>query len=212
MLNLITGQVTHQISTNSTRSDKAGQTNVVPTLKDLIHRHIAEVTHSKVSTTPRSSVSVNDFRINNESCENYYLDLFMAVTYKAVANRLPLSPNDHKSTLIETINTFMPHWTPSQKDKIVYVTIDEALSGSAVDIEAYLLKLKRDLHIGEEGYPTQVTIAGDQQTYALMKDIQRQHPDHYSWFIVLPGDWHMMKLLSEIIRDVLWDGGLRQLA
>ena len=68
----------------------------------------------------------------------------MAVTYKAVANRLSLSPNDHKSTLIDT---FMPHWTPSQKDKIVYVTIDEGLSGSAVDIEAYLLKLKRDLHI-----------------------------------------------------------------
>lgn len=82
-------------------------------------------------------MSVNDFRINNENCEKCYLDLFVAVTYKAVANRLPLSPNDHKSILIETINTFMPHWTPSQKDKIVYITIDEAMSGSAVDIEAY---------------------------------------------------------------------------
>ena len=173
---------------------------------------MAVVTHSKIVTKPRNSVSVNDFETNDESCEKYYLDLFMAVTYKAVANRLSLSPNEHKSTLVETINTFMTHWTPSQKDKIVYATIDEALSGSAVDIEAYLLKLKRDLHIGEEGYPTQVTVAGDQQTYALMKDIQRQHPDHYSWFIVLHGDWHMIKLLSEIIRDVLWDGGLRQLS
>ena len=50
----------------------------------------------------------------------------------------------------------MPDWTPSCKDKIVYAEIEEALCGSAVDIEAYLLKLKRDLHIGEEGYPTQV--------------------------------------------------------
>lgn len=48
----------------------------------------------------------------------------------------------------------------------MYVTIDEAMSGSAIDIKAYMLKLKRDLHIGEEGYPTQVTIAGDQQTCA----------------------------------------------
>ena len=63
----------------------------------------------------------------------------------------------------------MPHWTPPCKDNIVYATIDEALSGSMADIEAYLIKLKRDLHI-----------AGDQQTYALMKDIQRKHPDHYS--------------------------------
>ena len=93
----------------------------------------------------------------------------------------------------------------------MYATIDEALSGSAVDIEACFLKLKRDLHIGKEGYPPQVTFAGDQQTYALMKNLQWQHPDHYSWFIVLHGNWHMMKLLSEIIRDVLWDGGLRQL-
>ena len=86
----------------------------------------------------------------------------------------------------------MPHWTPAAKDNIVYATIDEALSGSIADIEAYLIKLKKDLHIGEEGYPKLVTLAGDQQTYALMKDIQRKHPDHYSWLVVLHGDWHML--------------------
>ena len=72
----------------------------------------------------------------------------------------------------------MPHWTPAQRDNVVYATIDEALSSSVLDIEAYLLKLKRELHIGEDGYPSQVTIAGDQQTYAL-KDLKRQHPTHY---------------------------------
>ena len=106
----------------------------------------------------------------------------------------------------------MPHWTPPCKDNIVYATVDEALSGSMVDTEAYLIKLKRDLHIGEEGYPTQVTLAGDQQTYALMKDIQRKHPDHYSWMVVLHGDWHMLQLTSEVLRDILSDGGLKQLA
>ena len=209
MLNLITGQITHQ---GGTGDNKTNYKNGVPSLTELVHRHIAGDTHHKITSKPRHSVRIEDFKTSHETCDNSYLDLFMAVTYKAVANRLPLSPTDHKSTLIETINTFMPHWTPSHKDKIVYVTIDEALSGSAVDIEAYLLKLKRDLHIGEEGYPTKVTIAGDQQTYALMKDLKRQYPDHYSWFIVLHGDWHMMKLLSEIIRDILWDGGLRQLS
>ena len=83
-----------------------------------------------------------------------------------------------------------------------YTTIDEALSGSIVDIEAYLVKLKHDLHIGKEGYPNQVTIAGDQQTNALMKDLQRQHPLHYSWFVVLHGDWHLLKLTSEIIKTL----------
>ena len=61
----------------------------------------------------------------------------------------------------------MPHWIPPTKDNIVYATIDEALSGSKIDIEAYLLKPKRDLNIGEEGYPNKLVIA-DQQTYALV--------------------------------------------
>lgn len=42
MLNLVTGQVTHQsTSKSSTSIDKPGQRNVVPSLKELIHRHIA---------------------------------------------------------------------------------------------------------------------------------------------------------------------------
>ena len=58
----------------------------------------------------------------------------------------------------------MPHWTSTHKDNIICTTIDEALSGSIVEIEAYLMKLKHDLHIVEEAYPNQVSIAGDQQT------------------------------------------------
>ena len=43
---------------------------------------------------------------------------------------------------------------------MVYATIiDEALSRSMADIEANLMKLKRDLHIGKEGYPKLVTLA-----------------------------------------------------
>ena len=32
----------------------------------------------------------------------------------------------------------------------------------------------------------------------------------FSWFRPLPGDWHLMKLVSEVIRDLLWDSGLKQ--
>ena len=66
---------------------------------------------------------------------------------------------------------------------------------------------KSDLHINESGYHKQVVIAADQQTYALMKDLQRQYPDHYSWLTILHGDWHTLQLLAEIIRDILSDGG-----
>ena len=105
----------------------------------------------------------------------------------------------------------MPHWTPSQGDNVVYATIEEALSGSICDVESYLCKIKRDLHICQPGYPGRVIIAGDQQTYALMKKLQRQYPDHYKWMIVLHDDWHTLQLLAEVIRDELWDGGLKEM-
>ena len=44
MLNLIT----RQSSTNSTSNNKPSQKKGVPTLTELIHRHIAEVTHCKI--------------------------------------------------------------------------------------------------------------------------------------------------------------------
>lgn len=206
MLNLLTGQVTHQVS-NTTES------HVGPlTLVDLAHNFIKKSVHSTISSKIRDSVQIQDFSNQIGTNENYYFEQFIRVCYTCVINRLPLLPTDHNKTFTESLQGYMPHWTPPVKDNIVYATIDEALSGSMADIEAYLMKLKRDLHIGEEGYPKVVTLAGDQQTYALMKDIQRKYPDHYSWFVVLHGDWHMLQLTAEILRDILWDGGLKQLS
>ena len=58
----------------------------------------------------------------------------------------------------------MPHWTPEGSDKVVYTTVDEAHSGSADDVSSYLFTLKKDLHIGEDGYPKYILLGGDQQT------------------------------------------------
>ena len=115
-----------------------------------------------------------------------------------VVTRLSLSPTAHGKTFIEALQGYMPHWTPPTKDNIVYATIDEALSGNIADIEAYLIKLKKELHIGEQGHPSKVIIAGDQQTYALMKDIQKKYPDHYLWMVTLHGDWHNLCYSSQL--------------
>ena len=56
-----------------------------------------------------------------------------------------------------------------QPDHIVYATIEEAQAGNVGDVEKHLIKLKQDLKIGEEGFPTRVVIGGDQQTYAIIK-------------------------------------------
>ena len=208
MLNLLTGQVTHQVS-DSTKNTKQKE---LLRLVELVQNFIRSCIHSSISPKLRSAVQIQDFKNGKGTNGNQYYDLFLHVCLTCVVNRLSLTPTAHSKTFIESIQGYMPHWTPPTKDNIVYATIDEALSGYIVDIEAYLIKLKKDLHIGEEGYPSQVILAGDQQTYALMKDIQKKYPNHYSWMAVLHGDWHMLQLTAEILRDVLWDGGLKQLS
>ena len=58
----------------------------------------------------------------------------------------------------------MPHWTPDGSDKVVYTTVTKAHSGSVDDVSSYLFELRKDLHIGESGYPNYVLVGGDQQT------------------------------------------------
>ena len=206
MLNLLTGQVTHQVSTEITTQRRPLR------LLESVHNFMERCIHSTISTIPRNDIKVEHFKLTPGSNENYYYETFLHVCYTCAATRLSLSPTAHGRTFIEALQGYMPHWTPSTKDNIVYATIDEALSGNIADIEAYLIKLKKELHIGEEGYPSKVIIAGDQQTYALMKDLQRKYPDHYLWMVVLHGDWHMLQLTAEVLRDILWDGGLKQLS
>ena len=73
----------------------------------------------------------------------------------------------------------MPQWTPEGSDKVVYTTVSEAQSGSIDDVSDYLYKLMKDLHIGEIGHPKYVLLGGDQQTYAIMKNLKKRYPDQY---------------------------------
>ena len=116
--------------------------------------------------------------------------------------RLSRAPTECSTTFLEAVQSLMPHWTPTQGDNVVYATIEEALSGSIGNIESYLCKIKRDLHIGQPGSLGRVVIACDQLTYALMKKLNRQYSDHYKLMIVLHGDWHTLQLLAEVIRDM----------
>lgn len=88
---------------------------------------------------------------------------------------------------MESLRKYLPHWTPSP-DNVVYTTTKGALSGSISDVETYLTQLKQDLKIGQPGYPSSVVVAGDQQTYALMKKLHSKYPQHFQWMIIIPGD------------------------
>ena len=73
-----------------------------------------------------------------------------------------------KENLILSLPKYMPHWTPKQSDHIVQ-------AGNVGDVEKYLTKLKQDLKIGEEGFPTRVVIGGDQQTCNYEEFTKKMH-------------------------------------
>ena len=204
MLNLMTCQVSHRVDTHPT----CGKPKQLLTLKDLVFKSMRD---SQETSQARHSVALEDFNNRDNTPESFYLQYFLAICHDCTVKRLAFKPTLQPATFLEAVQNYMPHWTPPEKDNVVYATIDEASSGNITDIEGYLSKIKRDLHIGQPGYPEKVALAGDQQTYALMKELQRQHPTHYRWMVVLHGDWHTLKLVAEMIRDILWDGGFRQL-
>ena len=82
--------------------------------------------------------------------------------------------------LLSKLEKLMPHWTPEDSHKVVYATVNEAHSGSANDVSSYLSELRKDLHIGEGGYPKYVFMDGNQQTYyAIMKNLKSKYHDQY---------------------------------
>lgn len=43
-----------------------------------------------------------------------------------------------------------------------------------------------------------------------MVELKNNDMAQFVWFFPFPGDWHTMKLLSEIIRYLVWDGNFVQ--
>ena len=105
----------------------------------------------------------------------------------------------------------MPNWTPKLPDRVVYTNVYEAHSGSVQDVGKFLSKLKQDLCISKEGFPSYV-ILGDQQTYAHMKNLKNKYSDHYEWMYPVSGDWHIMKTSVDVLKHILADGGFKVFA
>ena len=58
--------------------------------------------------------------------------------------------------------------SPDSPDDVVDATVDEAHSRSVDDVGSSLVKLRKYLHIGEEGYPRFVILSG---AYAHMNSL-----------------------------------------
>ena len=138
-------------------------------LKSTVHLLTSQVSfrHSSSqqfsdSTPKLSKRNLKEKHFNLD--ENSEWTKFCKCTHKA--------SGDADKPLLTKLQEFMPHWTSDSSDKVVYVTVSEAHSGSADDVGSYLFQVKKDLHIGEDGYPKCVLLGGDQQTYAIMKNLK----------------------------------------
>ena len=200
MLNLITGQVTHrEISSSPGANSPVNQTpgvNFTPSLE----------------VSPFQTLSEGDFFLHESSDGKSALSNYLGSLICAEKSRLGKDPGELKSTLLLSLQNYLPHYTPASSDRVVYTTVMSAQAASINDVSQYLQKMKEDLCVGQPDYPKQVVLGGDQQTYALMKNLKKKFPISFEWILPVPGDWHLLKCASETLRDMLWDGGLQQLA
>ena len=61
-----------------------------------------------------------------------------------------------------------------------------------------------------EGRDLMTYVSDNYTSYSAPSPLRDNDMAQFGWFYPYPGDWHMLKLISEIIRDLLWDGGLKQ--
>ena len=157
---------------------------------------------------PSASITIDMFDIK---LVDPTLLVYNQAIYKIVHNRIGAFGSSElcQPVMIE-LRKYMPHFTPAKSDTIVYASVEEGHSANKDDISQYLKKLKLDIKVGDPNFPSCVILCGDQQTYSIVVQLKMSQPNMYNWFYPFPGDWHTMKLCSEVIRDMLWDGGLKQ--
>ena len=175
-------------------------------LKRMLHLLTSQVSFRRNTTEQfndnKQNVSIRNLKEDNFSVDNEDSEWlkFCKHTYETSTE------NQIDQPLLVKLEKLMQNWTPECPDTVVYATVTEAHSGSIDDVSSYLQKLMSDLHIG---YPSYVLVGGDQQTYAIMRNLKSKYSDEYSWLYPVPGDWHIMKTASEVLKYILNDGGFR---
>ena len=157
-------------------------------------------------------LSPDDFFVRPHSAEEEKWNSYMGAVLNVANKRHGKQVKDYSTSFVEELQNYLPSFSPDVPDNCTFVNVEVASSTSKDDIHNYLLNTKLALHIGEPGYPTKIIVTGDQQTFSLVKKLKHSHPDLFDWIQPYPGDWHLMKLAAETLRNVIKDGGLGDLA
>ena len=206
MLNLITAQVsTRRANTEGHNHNK----QCVPTLgclvKDTIKwelLHIQPIIPQKLTLGNLCSIDDGNSILN-----------FCKISYVCTIDRISTNPLNCSETFFLSLSKYLPHYTPTNGgDEFTFATIKEGQTATPDDVEAYLHQLKGDLKIGSEGFPNKIMLAGDEQTFSILISLKEQKGETFEWLYPIPGDWHLLKLTAEVLRDIMWDGGLKEFA
>ena len=112
-LNLITGQVAY----TECHDKVSTPANNIPSLKELAKKKLNTFVHPEHIS--KDNVQENDLKISDK---DYYHNIFNNAVYKCMSHRASKSTDELDSTLMEDLRGHLPHWTPSNGDKIVYST------------------------------------------------------------------------------------------
>ena len=112
MLNLVTGQV-------STRTVALRDTCSQGTLSASVHHSLA----TYACNIATCSLTEQSFVLDLTGEKDPYFDLFVTACFTTTVHRLHTPPLECKSTFIESLRTYLPHWTPSCADNVAYTTI-----------------------------------------------------------------------------------------
>ena len=87
----------------------------------IFHKELAKLklnTFVHPEHISKNNLQENDFQLSEK---DYYHN---NAVYKCMSNRVSKSTDELDSTLMEDLRGHLPHWTPSNGDKIVYSTVD----------------------------------------------------------------------------------------
>jgi hypothetical protein len=154
----------------------------------------------------------NDFFLKFGTPEHISWNLFSNKSLHHITERVTNKGSPTEKPLLIDLEKDMPHFTPDKGDTVAYGRVETAQASSIDDVCSFLLNLKQDLHIGTPGYPEKCVVAGDQQTFVVMSNLKYKFPNTFTWMCPFIGDWHLLKLSSETLQNILSDGGFRDMA
>ena len=138
--------------------------------------HLKRMLHLLTSQITKCTNSFNDKTpsINDKDLKESHFKLetdkewinFGKSTFKVVYEDNINGITEPTQPLLGKVEQHMPHRTSESGDKIIYTTVDEAHSGSVGDVGSFLLKLKKDLHIGNTEFPKFVMMVISKHTLA----------------------------------------------